>query len=381
MNVQLQKILTDPLFDHARILAGRIGIQTRLVSRISVFDCPYHEEIAQQGIIDRGDLFISCLEQFEKGSPEVRKTIESLIKRQATGLILVPTSRAEVLSPAVLKFCDEQGFPIIMIREECSYAHIMQVVNSYISVEAENAINLLRIDKIRFGNLSGKEKIDILYSINSNTQQYIRAIYARGEFLPRWFSAGIWDNRLKNKQDTAIVGDYLMILLSHDDPKKLEQSTSAMTAQLRQVFPDGILGVGRIWQLKDVSRALEEGESAVKIAIRLGKTYQIYDPLMPSQLLLAMCGCQEEHDFYNAYIDAISREVSADMLPEILNTVEAYVACAGNYRKTAEALHQHENTVRYRINLVKKALRMDGDKVQFFEIIAIATQLKILLGR
>ena len=379
MSVQLEKICIDPIFDKARILAGRAGIRTRSVHCVSVFDCPYHEHIAEEGIIDRGDLFISCLEQFQTGSPEVRKSIEGLIKRQASGLIIVPSAKVEVLDPEILELCDQEEFPIILMKEEKSYAYIMRVVNSYISIEMENAVNLLRLEKIRFGNLTSKEKMDILHSINTNIQKNAAAIYVKGDFLRKWFSAGIWDNQIKNKQDTLIVGDYLVVILSNDDKKKLGQGIKAMLSQLRQLFPSAYVGLSRIYPVKDIKRILDEGESAIKIAMRMRVEQHTYDPLMPMQLFLAMSGCREEQDFYNAYLEAVSREVSADMLPEILRTVEVYVSCDGNYRKTAEHMHQHENTVRYRINLVKKALKMENNKIYFLETIAIATQIGMLL--
>ena len=43
-------------------------------------------------------------------------------------------------------------------------------------------------------------------------------------------------------------------------------------------------------------------------------------------------------------------------------------------------MHQHENTVRYRLNIVKKALKMEDNKIFFLEILAIATQIGMLLG-
>ena len=380
MSVQLEKICIDPIFDKAKVLAGRDGIRTRTVHRVSVFDCPYHQHIAEDGIIDRGDLFISCLEQFQTGSPEVRKSIEGLINRQAAGLIIVPSAKVEVLDSEIFELCDQEAFPIILMKEEKPYAYIMRVVNSYISIEMENAVNLLRLEKIRFGNLTSKGKMDILHSINTNIQKNAAAIYVKGDFLRKWFSAGIWDNQIKNKQDTLIVGDYLVVILSNDDKKKLEQGIKAMRSQLRQLFPAAYFGMSRIYPIKDIKRVLDEGESAIKIAMHMKVEQHTYDPLMPMQLFLAMSGCREEQDFYNAYLEAISEEVSTDMLPEILKTVEVYVACDGNYRRTAEYMHQHENTVRYRINLVKKALKMENNKIYFLETIAIATQIGMLLG-
>ena len=54
--------------------------------------------------------------------------------------------------------------------------------------------------------------MDMLYSINRNIQKNVMTIYVKGDFLRKWFSAGIWDNQIKNKQDTLVVGDYLIVI-------------------------------------------------------------------------------------------------------------------------------------------------------------------------
>ena len=55
MSVLLEKICIDPIFDKAKILAGKAGIRRRIVHRVSVFDCPYHKNIAEEGTFDKGD--------------------------------------------------------------------------------------------------------------------------------------------------------------------------------------------------------------------------------------------------------------------------------------------------------------------------------------
>lgn len=291
------------------------------------------------------------------------------------GVILIPIARVEVLNEEILELCEHQEFPIILLWKEMNYAHIMRAINSYISIEMENAINLLRLEKIRYGNLTSKEKIDILYQINKNTQKNICAIYVNGELLKTWFASGVWDKQIRHKQYSLIAGDYLIILLTNDDVRMLEHEVSAMVSWLKQLSSKAFFGMSRIYPIEEIERVLDEGESAVKMVRCLKTEGQMYAPLMPVQLLAALSGCREEEDFYNAYLEAISRAVSPEMIPEILHTIEVFLVCDGNYRETAECLQQHENTVRYRIGQVRKAIGMERNKIGFFEIIALATQI------
>ena len=74
-------------------------------------------------------------------------------------------------------------------------------------------------------------------------------------------------------------------------------------------------------------------------------------------------------------------KIAEENLPEIILTIEKYVANSGDFKLTAEQLNQHVNTIRYRVNRVKSALHMENDTVKFNETIAIAVKLRILLNR
>ena len=65
---------------------------------------------------------------------------------------------------------------------------------------------------------------------------------------------------------------------------------------------------------------------------------------------------------------------------QYLNTIECFVSCKGDYTTTAEKLHQHANTIRYRVNKVRSSLGMDDNPIRFYETIALATKIRILFG-
>ena len=95
--------------------------------------------------------------------------------------------------------------------------------------------------------------------------------------------------------------------------------------------------------------------------------------------MMALRDSREARHFYDAYKEAVEAKTSREMAGELLNTVELYVENHGDYKKTAEQINQHENTVRYRINRVRSALGMENDLIRFHETISIASKLKLLL--
>lgn len=140
------------------------------------------------------------------------------------------------------------------------------------------------------------------------------------------------------------------------------------------------MGYSRIYERRNIEKALEEAKKALETAKTMNMTSQTYEPLSVLQLLLSVKDTQEAYDFYYSYVEAVQEKVSADSLREILLTMETFVAYSGNYAETAKALNQHENTIRYRVNKVKSALELEDDNIKFYETIAIAVKLRILIN-
>lgn len=65
---------------------------------------------------------------------------------------------------------------------------------------------------------------------------------------------------------------------------------------------------------------------------------------------------------------------------DIVNTVEVYLENKGDFKKTAQILHQHENTVRYRILKAKKLLDLENDHLKFIEQISLALKMEKIIN-
>lgn len=379
MGVRLSEILENNIFDGSTILAGKAGIY-RQVRRVSVFDCPCHADILSSGIMEPGDIFITCLEQFEDGDETLQPFFDCLVQYESAGLLVVSTGRVNVLNQSVLDFCDEHNFPVVFIKADLPYAKIMGVINKYLTVEMMNTINRMTIERIRLGGLTDTQTQDAIHSINPRLRENIRAIYVSGTFHSNLFTSDMWAHYMDQTHDTLIMGDPLVILLSSDDVKSLKQRTNHVASEMNQYFSDFYLGFSRIHPLREIRQVLMEGDRALKIATALNVTQQEYNPLSSLQMLLSIQGSQEERDFYDAYVKAIAGSVSADALGDFLQTIEAFVTNAGDYKKTAQQIQQHENTIRYRVNRIKQVLGMEGDPIRFYETISLAVQLRIILG-
>ena len=82
--------------------------------------------------------------------------------------------------------------------------------------------------------------------------------------------------------------------------------------------------------------------------------------------------------FYNEIVYMINQNDPTSKM-EYIDCLVAYVTLGGNYRTISQQLHVHENTIRYRINNLRKILGYEEDLVHFHETIAIFVTIHKIL--
>lgn len=383
MNIEMRTLLMDKLFENSCVLAGRDGL-TRSVKRISVFDCPCVPSSLEHKIFCEGDLFITCLEQFrdEVDDQALRFYLECQIQSGAAGLLVVTDDRIDLLTPGLLKMCDESRFPVVLIPEDYPYAAIIDTVHRYITFDTYNTINKLRLDKIMYEDLSDAARSEVLYSINPMVKKYIRAIFIQGIFNSDIAQIELQNYYFKRENDIFVRTEQgMVILLSEDRQEKAAMILETCLVRIKEFLDNPVIGYSRFFQKEACHKALKEAKLALETAKAMNMTVRSYDALSSMQLLTTIKDTQEAEDYYDAYLAALRTKIAEENLPEIILTIEKYVANSGDFKLTAEQLNQHVNTIRYRVNRVKSALHMENDTVKFNETIAIAVKLRILLNR
>ena len=383
MNISVEEILQNEIFTNIKVIAGEKGLKNK-VKQISVFDCPCVPDVIERKVLNKGDLFITCLEQFrhDHDGQEIRFYFECLLKAGCAGLLVVTDDRINLITPEIKDMCDKGCFPVILIHEEYPYALIIDTINSYLSFDTFNTINRLKLEKIMYEKLSDAAQGKVLYSIKPTIKKYVRAIFIQGEFNSEIAKLEIQNYYLSKENDIFVRTEHgMIIMISDEDDSRLTAALNACTVRIREFLDNPIIGYSRMFERKDAGKALEEAKCALETAKAMRMTERTYDALSTIQLLTMMRDTQEAEDYYDAYVTALSSKIGRENLKEMILTVENYVANSGKFKTTAEMMSQHENTIRYRINRVKSALNMEEDTVKFNETIAIASKLRVLLGR
>lgn len=382
MNIDIKGILQNDIFSNIRVLAGEQAL-TNKVKQISVFDCPCVPDIIDRGVLSKGDLFITCLEQFrDDDGEEIRFYFRCLVESKCAGLLIVSEDRVNLITPEIKALCDAENFPLILLPEDYPYSLIIDIVNSYLSFDTYNTINRLKLEKIMYEHISDSDKSDVLSSIKATVKQRVRAVFVYGTFNSDIAKLELQSYYLNREKDIFVrTEEGMIILLSEENDKKLMGALNACIVRVREFMDDPTIGYSRAFMRKDAGKALEEARRAVDTAKAMCMKVRTYDAISSIQLLTMVRDTQEAEDYYEAYLEALRGKFGPENIAEMVLTVENFVANSGSFKQTAEMMNQHENTIRYRINRIKHALNMDADPIKFHETIAIAAKLRVLFNR
>ncbi len=97
-----------------------------------------------------------------------------------------------------------------------------------------------------------------------------------------------------------------------------------------------------------------------------------------TNILSHSVSCDELLDFSKKIIEPI-KKYDKENHSELYHTLESFIFHDGNYKKVAEDLFQHENTIRYRIKKIKAILNMENSNIKFIESTSIALKVIGLL--
>lgn len=168
----------------------------------------------------------------------------------------------------------------------------------------------------------------------------------------------------------------LVLLMNQDNDMSGYQAE-----QLEQILRLGNLKAGVSFRFQDLARlyhAYSEARDLIDTMERLNvrRTLYRYEDCIVEMAASHLIGRLDPHSIAG---DSVSKLMDYDRQygQETLPTLRAYVECSLSIKRTAEKLHVHENTMRYRIGRVEEitGLKLDSSR-NVFELVLALTLLE-----
>ncbi|WMJ76451.1 MULTISPECIES: PucR family transcriptional regulator [unclassified Sedimentibacter] len=378
MSVTIHNLLSIDLFKDAKIAAGSSGLNNE-IGRINFIDCPFPDDIRSSGLINKGDLFINSFYIAGDDEDMLFDFINAYIDCKCSGTFII-TEYIKKLPQKIEDLCNMHNFPVVFIDPDIPYAEIIKTTMEMILSDKSETIFEMKIERILSNNVSKKTIIDTAHEIIKNFRSnYVSLYVSPDDFsgVKKQMSVATIKNINAIEPVTYKKGMFLIINLDKLSllPSYIEQSESI----LKNFFSRYNIGISNTFnEVENFNICLRQSLLSYEISkILEGNTvyykdislYKILYPLKNSDVLM---------DFYSDVIEPLTKDVSNDK-NELINTIEAYLNCDGDFKKTAALINQHENTVRYRISKAKRLLNLENNNFKFIEQVSIALKIKNIL--
>lgn len=313
----------------------------------------------------------------------IMHTLRYLIAQKGAALIVFD-EYMDTLPKEAIALCDAAGLPVIFLNCHTPYSLVIaSIMECKIAMEQKNTLEE-KLESIVSRTSSTDEKHQLLKELNPSFQQNITALFAQTEaamqssVIVNLISSVIRDLR----NFAAEFRGGILFLLSYPDSRT---DTAAKTVQhtvnqIHTVFPDALIGVSNPHKLDDTGRAISES----LLCVTAGKpslTGRIdYSKLGVARILVDLLGSPALEEFYNDMTQPIYKS-DAQNNTNLLNTMLIFAEYEMDYKKTAEAMFVHENTIRYRIGKLKDLIPYGKSDMDFLETISIISKLYYMKQR
>lgn len=375
MYISVQSICNSPDFKDVKVIAGKNGLH-RNINKVSVADLKANR--SEKSYYEPGCLFISSLEFFEDCTEKEKYDyFDYLIESKTAGLIYSNIKPVEnYISDALMRKCDEADYPVLVLQSDDTYASIMATINKFIAFGDLTASYNFILQQIQTKVLSKSELHTTISRLFPGIDTCLVALCFDGKIISDvMFSDFIV--RTLNSASTVYAGGpgIKYYILAGRTENELTKHLKFVLSSLQDYFDIKNMGMSRIQDKYNIKDALDEANDAFCTARRLDKPFVEYTPLSTFQLVSLISDSHEAHAYYDEFLSILSAKCTDSHLIEVMDTLRAYIACHGDYKVISAKCHQHENTVRYRINKIKEWLDLEDDPVTFHEICSIICKL------
>lgn len=371
-------LLSNPLFKDFRIAAGMGGLHND-VSSTGYFEWEQDSDIVKN--FRKGEFVITTLYAAKDDVAFAKKSLKLLINNHVAAIAIKDIYYHELPDEIrdyanqhqvlILFFSDVYIDDIIVaIRNELSGSMHTEFCNSILSS--------LLFDK----TLGALEKEALLRRIN-----------------PFFYSETIWAAFISQKADTTAISNSSMIsyqkmeeTLKDLAPLQIHEAAAAhafavykrgiflistcntakaalteiFEQRLRddffshQVFDGCQIGIGGpIHGFADIADLLRKTIFANTSCTLDEKRLVSFSDMGTDALLLPHCYSADYMDYYDHVLESLSQTENSSSA--LIDTLLAFVHYGGNIEMTANALFQHKNTIRYRMNKISTLLKAEND--------------------
>ena len=359
----ISDVLKMSEFKSFRLITNSTG-KTNILKNIGIHDYESIEQIPFS--FGKGDFVLTTLFVCKDSLEEAEIYINALLDAGIAGLAIKEVFYKEIPMNCIVK-ADELDIPILFYPIEVYAEDIIVGIKNLINSSNRYIDFQLKIDKLLKEEMGSAEIDELMAEINKASFRHTAVLYGlqkdRKERVLidecKALESMIDAMPVKNEIYMGLYKDGLMFFLNYDEAPK---GSSLLKSTLNLIDKENYyLG----YQLNDsnkydIKNTIDRGLIAAEVSRIEGMEICSYDNIGVYKMLLPKgknIGLFKQCEEYISLINEHDKQYNS----YFMETAEVFIDNEGDILETSKKLHQHPNTIRYRINKLKELLSENGN--------------------
>lgn len=374
--INLSMLLSNDLFSDFRLVSGREGLENRVVST-GIFD--WEDEGKLREYFPEGALIFTTLSMYKDDREGAEAVIRLMIGNKPAAIAIKDVFFKDIPDD-VKAYSDRNKVPVFFFSETFINDLLQLVQNELESDRYYSADGALLETVIKSRSLSAGDKLSVLQTIDARVR--------RGTMISVFFStADLPDSGRFEKTEECYFyissirnafgevnrdGEWVLTLIPYrrglfalfscDEAGKEEAEDMACKVTLRAMsapkLSDAHAGIGKPYDEKNIEDVFISAVVANTSAVIDDERERKYSSIGPDKIILGGMRYPETVEFLNEQLALI--EGAEKTGTPFLDTILSLASNGWNIEKTADAMFQHKNTIRYRIERINHILGTQG---------------------
>jgi hypothetical protein len=375
--IKIRELIKTEVFSKMRIVGETIWYDNEIDS-IGIFE--YEAIENQYDLFRKGDFVLTTL-MFAKDDPNYAETSLIRLMKQRISAIAIKDIYFKSVSPKVQAYAERHKIQI-MFFDEIPFEDIIVTVSEEIKNKELIKYYEARIDELMNELPENEEVISIVNDINSSFLNGSHCAYAvptiQGPKKQKQLVDSVMQNvrSRKNKGANSIHNSIFRynkgIFIIHTfDPNITKNGYLEELMNSIGLTNKFNVGIGNIHKKKF---EIKYGVKEAIISYNKNKTLRCFDDLGVDRFILPLSETYWAETYKKKIINPII-EYDKDSSYKLLETAIKFVQYNGELKNTSEALGQHVNTIRYRLNKIRQLMNCPKENSDFYEQLFIAVKL------
>lgn len=387
----VQEIMTDPVFEGFRIVAGRRGMYNN-VSGTGVFD--WEEPSDVETTFAPGEFVITTLSEAKYRPDELLTRMQALLNIHVSA-ICIKTLFFKSVPEEITELANKKNIPVFLF-EDTYIDDVIYVVRNGLASQERNDEIAEQVEELLWEERAvPEEAAKIMRRISPVLYENFACVYLRPRFKKDIRSGNLirehaerltsffqdWNIDLDLEFcEVVSLRDAIVILCSCKENRKEEELYKLVDRIIRELdmtrrFIAGISNTH--FRHGEFGAALKESMYASVSAVIDRETILKYGETGLDALLIPMWDNGWIRNTYETEIDKL-QQYDRKNNAKLFETLLTYTESEGSVSLTASKLVQHENTVRHRLERIRETIGTDEQEKSYVHMYMIARLYKIM---